>query len=120
MFYVALSFSALAIVVGIGGLVRIHIWDTTVTHKTCTVNGVNGPELAGKTLQQWTVHTVNCGVLTITAGNPGYSYSWGQKLADQLSIPAAYRLTLHGWGATKDIAAATPANPSAMPTTGTP
>jgi hypothetical protein len=118
-----LSFAAglvvgfIGIMVCIVGLVRIHDWNATVTHEDCSVNAVNGPELYGKSQHQWLVHTVDCGVLAITVGNPGYPFSGGQKLATELSSPAAYHLTLHGWGSRKDIVAAAPVSPVAIPTT---
>lgn len=87
-------------------MVRIHEWDTTVSHAQCTVNGVGEPGGYGKSQTRWLVHTTDCGTLAITVGNPGYPYSGGKKLAEQLSISGVYRLTLHGWGDRRDIVAA--------------
>jgi hypothetical protein len=72
-------------------------------------------ELYVKSQTRWLVHTVNCGTLAITVGNPGYPYSGGQRLAEQLSTAGTYRLTLHGWGDRRDIVSAAPANPAARP-----
>lgn len=94
------------VVGGVAGLVRIHVWDTTVSHATCAVTRVSGPEQYGKSQEQWLVKTADCGLLTITAGNPGYPFSGGQKLAAELSDPGRYRLTLHGWGDHRDVVAA--------------
>jgi len=95
------------IVIGVVGLIRINVWDSTVSHASCEVIGVSGPQQYGKSQEQWLVNTADCGPLTITAGNPGYPFSGGQKLAAELSTPGTYRLTLHGWGAHRDVVGAT-------------
>jgi hypothetical protein len=102
------SFGVFMLVAVVFGLVQIDRWNATVSQEDCTVNGVSGPEYYSQNQQQWLVHTVGCGDMAITVGNPGYPYSGGQELAAELSIPAAYHLTLHGWGSPKDIVAATP------------
>lgn len=108
MFVAGIAIALCGIVVGIGGLVRNAMWDSTVSHADCTVTGVTGPDLYGKSQHKWLVETTDCGLLTITVGNPGHPFSAGKSLAAELSGLGRYRLTLHGWGDHRDVAAPVP------------